>query len=273
MLRARAKLKGPEPVDLHAGRLGARPVHATIRGRSRATSSTRSRPNNPVFLQFTREAYYLNSKAIEMTGMEKMTDAAIQRDASGRATGIVDGDQVGGRLRNADRRPQEPSDGDLRVEQHADAQGLRDRGPHRRRAAAASSRTSIGSGSRKGSRWRCGSSASARPPVRDATTDQVIAEIPKLRYFDGDEWIDHINWGERFVNVPDNVYDTKPTVPAETWNEWGRDGQGGGAGGHPRHDPHHAGVDHRGAAQAGRGVRRRKCPSAASAGPSCTWSR
>jgi len=58
-------------------------------------------PDNPVFLQFTREQYYLNSKAIDATGMEKMTDAEIKRDASGRATGIVDGDRVGGRLRNA----------------------------------------------------------------------------------------------------------------------------------------------------------------------------
>ena len=54
-----------------------------------------------MFLQFTREAYYLNSKAIEATGMEKMTDPEIQRDANGRATGFVDGDRVGGRLRNA----------------------------------------------------------------------------------------------------------------------------------------------------------------------------
>src|SRR5688572_24991689 len=58
-------------------------------------------PNNPVFLQFTREQYYLNSRAIELTGMEKMTDPEIRRDASGRATGIVDSDAVGGRLRNA----------------------------------------------------------------------------------------------------------------------------------------------------------------------------
>jgi predicted amidohydrolase YtcJ len=50
----------------------------------------------------------------------------------------------------------------------------------------------------------------------------VIAEMPKLRYFQGDQWIDHVNWGERFVNATDNVYDTKPTVPAATWNEWGR---------------------------------------------------
>src|SRR3989338_5106593 len=36
-------------------------------------------PNNPVFLQFSREQYYLNSRAIELTGMEKMTDSEIRR--------------------------------------------------------------------------------------------------------------------------------------------------------------------------------------------------
>jgi len=54
------------------------------------------------------------------------------------------------------------------------------------------------------------------------SADQAIAEIPNLRYFDGDLWIDHVQWGERFVNITDNVGDTKPTVPAATFNEWGR---------------------------------------------------
>jgi predicted amidohydrolase YtcJ len=54
------------------------------------------------------------------------------------------------------------------------------------------------------------------------TNDQVIAEMPKVRYFGGDEWIDYVNWGERLVGATDNVTDTKPTVPAATWNEWGR---------------------------------------------------
>jgi predicted amidohydrolase YtcJ len=36
-----------------------------------------------------------------MTGVDKMKDPEIQRDASGRPTGIIDSDQVGGRIRNA----------------------------------------------------------------------------------------------------------------------------------------------------------------------------
>src|SRR5581483_11079317 len=57
-------------------------------------------PNNPVLLQFTRVETYLNSKAIEAIGLEKRTDPWIKRDASGRATGIVD-DPGAGTVRNA----------------------------------------------------------------------------------------------------------------------------------------------------------------------------
>ena len=46
-------------------------------------------PNNPVFLQFTRSEQYLNSKAIDATGLEQRKDAWIMRDAKGRATGIT----------------------------------------------------------------------------------------------------------------------------------------------------------------------------------------
>ena len=46
-------------------------------------------PNNPVFLQFTRYAQYLNSKAIEQLGLDKMTEPWIERDASGKPTGIT----------------------------------------------------------------------------------------------------------------------------------------------------------------------------------------
>ena len=62
-----------------------------------------------------------------------------------------------------------------------------------------------------------------RTAIEDGrTTDQVMAEIPNLRFFDGDEWIDYVNWGERLVGVTDNVTDTEPMTPPETFAEWGR---------------------------------------------------
>ena len=46
-------------------------------------------PANPVFLQFTRSEQYLNSKAIDVLGLETKTEPWIMRDAKGRATGIT----------------------------------------------------------------------------------------------------------------------------------------------------------------------------------------
>ena len=178
-------------------------------------------PNNPVFLQFTREAYYLNSMAIEMTGMEKMTDPQIQRDASGRATGFVDGDAVGGRLRNAAGFLKNLPPG---IFESSSMQMLKD--------FAAAGLTSSGGGCQYVKEYREWISQGKPMSMRffcfrtstgqGRNTDQVIAEAQKLRYFDGDAWLDHVNWGERLVNVPDNVYDTKPTATAEQWNDWGR---------------------------------------------------
>lgn len=178
-------------------------------------------PDNPVFLQFTREAYYLNSKAIEATGMEKMTDAEIQRDANGRATGFVDGDRVGGRLRNATgvlkNIPKE-------IFESSSTVMLRDFSMAGLTASAGGCpfedeyRQYQKQGKLMAMRFLCMRTSTGG----GRTTDQVIAEMPNLKYFDGDEWQDHVHWGERFVGVTDNVYDTKPSVPAETFNEWGR---------------------------------------------------
>ncbi|NOT27262.1 MAG: amidohydrolase family protein [Acidobacteria bacterium] len=178
-------------------------------------------PDNPVFLQFTREAYYLNSKAIEATGMEKMTDAEIQRDAKGRATGFVDGDRVGGRLRNASgvlkNIPKE-------IFEASSTKMLKDFAMAGLTASAGGCdfedeyREYQKQGKLMGMRFMCFRTSGGQ----GKTTDQIIADMAKLKYYDGDEWQDHSQWGERFVNVIDNVYDTKPTVPAATWNEWGR---------------------------------------------------
>ena len=46
-------------------------------------------PDNPVFLQFSRAETFLNSKAIEAVGLEKMNQPWIMRDANGRATGVI----------------------------------------------------------------------------------------------------------------------------------------------------------------------------------------
>ncbi len=219
MIQARAKQRGP---NVWIYTLGG---WAPDQFRDDSSAPTRDEldkvaPNNPVFLQFTREAYYLNSKAIEMTGMEKMTDAAIKRDASGRATGIVDSDAVGGRLRNAAGFLKNlPTN----IFESSSTQMLKD-------FAMAGLTSSAGSCDyeKEYRQWADSGKGMMRffcfltSTGGGRTVDQAIAEMPKLRYFQGDAWLDKVNWGERFVNATDNVYDTKPTMPAETWTEWGR---------------------------------------------------
>ena len=58
-------------------------------------------PNNPVFLQFTREETYVNSRAIEATGMDKINEPWVERDAAGRPTGVIKGDAGTAQIRNA----------------------------------------------------------------------------------------------------------------------------------------------------------------------------
>ena len=219
-LRARAKQKGAGQWIFTLG--GWSPDQFTDDSRPFTREELdKALPDNPVFLQFSREQYYLNSKAIEATGMEKMKDPEIQRDASGRATGIVDGDRVGGMLRNASGVLKNiPKD----IFESSSMKMLKDFAIAGLTASGGACqyeneyRQWIREGKAVAMRFFCFRTSTGQ----GRNTDQVIAEIPKLRFFDGDEWIDHINWGERLVNVPDNVYDTKPTVPPATWNEWGR---------------------------------------------------
>ena len=219
-LQARAKMKGPGQWLFTLG--GWAPDVFTDDPRPFTRDELDKHfPDNPVFLQFSREAYYLNSRAIELTGMEKMTDPEIRRDPNGRATGIVDGDRVGGRLRNAS--------GVLKniptsILESSSMKMMQDFAMAGLTASGGSCdyvdeyRQWLKEGKPVTMRFFCFRTATG--PGR--SVDQIIAELPTLRYFDGDEWIDHVNWGERLINVPDNVYDTKPTVPASTWNDWGR---------------------------------------------------
>jgi len=185
-------------------------------------------PNNPVFLQFTRSQEYLNSKAIEMLGIDKWTDPWIERDANGRPTGVfgVAGrnklytaakfldSENGGRtnlpkeiivasqfamLRDLNKAGLTASGGDCVYEdfyKEFEAQG------------------------KNFMRFFCFRTA---PGGRGAgALDNQIANIAKLKFFDGNEWQDHVNWGERLANTgPEDPYNTMPPpVTQEMKDNW-----------------------------------------------------
>lgn len=179
-------------------------------------------PDNPVFLQFTREQTYLNSRAIEAVGLDAIREPWVARDASGRPTGVIEGDAGTAQVRNAAGFLRNlPKD----IFESSSFKMLRD--------LNAAGLTSSGGGcqyediyrqwQRQGRltmRFFC--LRTAPGGGRGGNLDQLIAAIPKVRYFDGDEWIDHVNWGERVINTPDTVNDTRPTAPPELWAQWGR---------------------------------------------------
>jgi predicted amidohydrolase YtcJ len=179
-------------------------------------------PANPVFLQFTRERTYLNSRAVDAVGLDKITEPWVLRDAGGRPTGVIDGDGGTAQVRNAAGFLRNlPKD----IFESSSMAMLRD--------LNAAGLTASGGGcqyediyrqwqrqGRLSMRFFCFRTAPAAAGRGGNAADQIAA-VQKLRYFDGDEWIDHVNWGERVVNTPDTVNDTKPTAPPELWTAWG----------------------------------------------------
>lgn len=183
-------------------------------------------PNNPVILQFTRVETYLNSKAIEAIGLEKMTEPWIKRDAQGRPTGIVE-DAGAARVRNASGVLENiPKD----IFEHSQMTMLKDFAKVGLTASGGSCDfEDIYRGWAKEGRLSMRFFCLHTPRVQGTQgltpqqyVDKLIPEVAKMRYHDGDEWIDHANWGERLVNVVDNVGDTKQVSPHEAFVQWGR---------------------------------------------------
>ena len=191
-------------------------------------------PNNPVFLQFTRWAQYLNSKAIEQLGLDKMTEPWIERDASGRPTGIT---RVAGRNMLFNKAGFLKTENGGKAELPADVIERNQKSMLKDFAIAGL--TASGGQclweelyrkfQREGTasmRFFCFRTVEAGG--RGAGVfERQLAEVSKLRYHDGDEWMDNSNYGERFpgggggdVLAPG----PEPIASQEAWDMWGRFG-------------------------------------------------
>jgi predicted amidohydrolase YtcJ len=220
MIRARAQARGPGEWVFTLG--GWSPDQFADDSRPFTRNELdKFAPNNPVLLQFTRVETYLNSKAIEAIGLDKMTDPWIKRDASGRPTGVAE-DAGAARVRNAagflKSVPKEIFESSqMAMLKDLNRAGLTASGgscdfEDIYREWARQGRASM--------RFFCFRTAQGGQGA--AAVDKVLAQIPTLKYFDGDEWQDHVNWGERLYGVVDNVTDLKPMTPPEAFVQWGR---------------------------------------------------
>jgi predicted amidohydrolase YtcJ len=189
-------------------------------------------PDNPVFLQFTRSEEYLNSKAIDALGLEKRTEPWIMRDANGRATGVFG---VAGRnaIVDAAKFLDAPNGGKANLPMDVIIASqkvmLRD--------LAQAGLTASGGQclwddlyrqfQREGAatmRFFCQRTATGGGRGAGAQ-EKMIAQLPTLRFHDGDEWMDNSNYGERFpgggggdVIAPG----PEPIAAPEVWDAWGR---------------------------------------------------
>jgi hypothetical protein len=180
---------------------------------------------HPVFLQSSRAEAFINSKAIETLGLEKMTEPWIMRDATGRATGVI-APAGTGTVQDAakfldapnGRRANLPADviraGTLAMLDDLNEAGLTSSGGACQYAELHHELKRL--------RWFC-MGTFPDPDVR-RTPEQQMALLPTLKYFDGDEWVDNTTWGERFPGGSgDDLYTVKqPPTPQAQWDLWGR---------------------------------------------------
>jgi predicted amidohydrolase YtcJ len=179
-------------------------------------------PNNPVQLQFTRCCTYVNSRTIEVMGLERRNDPWIERDASGRPTGII---AVEGAEAVSDARPAPPKEqhepGNMAMIRELNRSGLTAVGgpcpaedvPAYRRWADER---------RLNMRFFCTTSIAMRTPA------QIDANLPRLAaikntMFQGDDYLSVYTYAEHLYQpVGDNMVAVKATARPEDYAQWGR---------------------------------------------------
>jgi hypothetical protein len=229
MIRAKAKAVGPGQWVYNLGGWSPDQFADNKRPFTREELDQYS-PDNPVFLQFSRAETFLNSKAIEAIGLDTMKQPWIMRDASGRPTGVI-AVEGNGAVRDAANFLDAPNGERANLPQDVIVASSRAMLRDLNRAGLTSSggecvfeelHRQFQRESGPAMRFFCLRTA---PGGRGAgAVEKQIAAIPTLKYHNGDEWQDHVNWGENFPGGGgDNLYiATQQPVSQEAWDLFGR---------------------------------------------------
>lgn len=159
-------------------------------------------PDNPVALQAIYRHVYLNSAALKAAGITGATPnpagGTIEKDASGKPTGVVRG--AGGVAFVAGKVPLKDRDAWLentrRLVTHLNSMGITAWGDAGGRGMGAKHYEPyqvLADRDELNVRvfW-----TTIRQPVNPAEVDKVMQEIPSLTPFQGNDYFDHIGWGE-----------------------------------------------------------------------------
>jgi len=182
---------------------------------------------HPLLLQFTRSETYVNSKAIEVLGLEARMEAWNKRDAGGKSIGVIDalapgGFAAGNEMTAKIPRPtlQDVERNSMAMIKELNAVGL-----------TASSGTCpdefvpIFQGwareNRLNKRFFC--IVAANTGADAGAVGKALPEIEKMKLFRGDNWVDHIAYGEGLYGpAGDSMVAPKGTQPQEAFEQWGR---------------------------------------------------
>jgi predicted amidohydrolase YtcJ len=159
-------------------------------------------PNNPVVLQAIYVHSYLNSAALKAANIDATTpnppNGTIEKDASGKLTGVVRG--AGGVAFAAAKIPLKDKDAWLantrKLVTYLNAMGVTawlDAGGRGMSAKHYEPYKQLADRGELDIRvfW-----TTIRQPATPAQVDAVLAEIPQLKPFQGNDYFDHVGWGE-----------------------------------------------------------------------------
>jgi predicted amidohydrolase YtcJ len=176
---------------------------------------------HPVLLQFTRAETYLNSKAIEAIGLEKMTEPWIRRDASGRSTGVI-GPEGAGRASGVIPKPDERNfeANSMSMIRELNASGLTASGGPCPDDVLPVYKQWAQQG-KLNKRFYCLVSVPMGNNAESVT--KQLPKIAELKLFQGDLWIDSFAYGEGFYGpAGDNMVAPKATQRPDDFVQWGR---------------------------------------------------
>ncbi len=187
-------------------------------------------PDNPVSLQESYYQVFLNSKALQALGIEankpdppEFVSGSIKRDASGKPTGIIQGDipatrPVAAKLPKV--APEQLEASSRALVEHVNRAGL----------------TSVGvpgcvpdvlevfqkwkAEGRLNVRIFCIEGAAGATPEQ---VDRALAQVPKMKLFQGDSFIDNIFFGESVYGpLHDPMFATKSDPRPDQLEQWRR---------------------------------------------------
>ena len=178
-------------------------------------------PNNPVYLQFTRCCAFLNSKAIEATGLAGMNEPWIEKDAAGKPTGRINDP---GLAQIANKVPR-PAKGTFATNAMALLRDLNRAGVTTAGISGCPQEATefFRELEHKGEltfRFMC--MVAAGSPTTGVAADQVqraAAQISQIKLFQGDNYIDDVMYGET-IALSDNMLTPHTSYTPEQLTMW-----------------------------------------------------